>query len=80
MAYDRKDNETDHVTAAAYRKLENERASRYYHEKKKKTQAAAAGSAKYSDDLTDQNNDAFFQAEAEKEDRENKAKEKSHIK
>ena len=66
-------------SAAAYRKLENEQASRYYHEKKKKTQAAAAGSAKYSGDLTDQNDDAFFQVEAEKEDRENKAKEKSCI-
>ena len=66
-------------SAAAYRKLENEWGSQYYHEKKKKTQAAAVGSAKYSADLTDQNNDAFFQAEAEKEDREKKAKEKSHI-
>ena len=68
-----------HESAAAYRKLENEQASQYYHEKKKKTQAAAAGSAKHSADLTDQNDDAFFQAKAEKEDRENKAKEKSHI-
>ena len=66
--------------SAACRKSENEQASRYYHEKKKKTQASAAGSAKYSGDLTDQNDDAFFQVEAEKEDRENKAKEKSHIK
>ena len=66
-------------SATAYRKSENERVSRYYHEKKKKTQAAAAGSAKYSGDLTDQNDDAFFQVEAEKEDRENKAKEKSRI-
>ena len=55
-------------SATAYRKLENEWASQYYHEKKKKTQAAAAGSAKYSGDLTDQNDDASFQAEAEKED------------
>ena len=66
-------------SATAYRKLENEWASWYYHQKKKKTQAAAAGSAKYSADLTEQNDDAFFQAEAEKEDRENKVKEKSHI-
>ena len=55
-------------SATAYRKSENKWASRYYHEKKKKTQAAAAGS-----------DDASFQAEAEKEDRENKAKEKSCI-
>ena len=66
-------------SATTYKKSENEWASWYYHEKKKKTQAAAAGSAKYSADLTDQNNDAFFQAEAEKEDRQNKAKEKSGI-
>ena len=66
-------------SATAYRKLENKQASRYYHEKKKKTQAAAAGSAKYSAYLTDQNDDAFFQAGAEKEGRENKAKEKSRI-
>ena len=66
-------------SATAHRKSENEWASWYYHEKKKKTQAAAAGSAKYSGDLTDQNDDAFFQVEAEKEDRENKAKGKSHI-
>ena len=66
-------------SATAYRKSENEWARWYYPEKKKKTQAAAAGSAKYSGDLTDQNDDAFFQVEAEKEDRENKAKEKSHI-
>ena len=66
-------------SAAAYRKMENERASWYYHLKKKKTQASATGSAKYSGDLTDQNDDAFFQAEAEKEHRENKAKEKSCI-
>ena len=65
-------------SATAYRKLKNEWANQYYHEKKKKTQAATAGSAKHSADLTDQNDDAFFQAEAEK-DRENKAKEKSHI-
>ena len=64
-------------SAAAYRKSENERASWYYHEKKKKTKAAAAGSAKCSADLTDPSNDAFFQAEAEKEDRKNK--EKSHL-
>ena len=50
-------------SAIAYRKSENEWASRYYHEKKKKTQAAASGSAKYSGDLTDQNDDAFFQVE-----------------
>ena len=67
-------------SATACRKSENEWTSRYYHEKKKKTQASAAGSAKYSGDLTDQNDDAFFQAEAEKEDRENKAKKKSCIK
>ena len=51
-------------SATACRKSENER---------------AAGSAKCSADLTDPSNDAFFQAEAEKEDRENKAKEKSHL-
>ena len=66
-------------SAAAYRKFENERASRYYHEKKKKKKAAAAGSAKYSADVTDPNNDAFFQAQAEKEERDNQAKEKSHL-
>ena len=64
-------------SATACRKLENEWTSQYYHEKKRKTQAA--GSAKYSADLTDQNNGAFFQAEAEKKDREDKAKEKSCI-
>ena len=66
-------------SATACRKSEDEWHSWYYHEKKKKTQAAVAGSAKHSADPTDPSNDAFFQAEAEKEDRENKGKEKSHL-